>query len=175
MTGSTSESTSGPTPDSVVALLTRLCAHLAWADTVAATELESLPPGCAERGRAEAIYAHLASVEHSWFARLVQERAQHPLWPALTIAQAHALAQDTAAAYAAHISRPGWVDQTVTYANTSGTTFSNRVSDVLAHVALHGSYHRGQLALLARQGAGTPALTDYIAFLRNIEPTTLRT
>ena len=54
----------------------------------------------------------------------------------------------------------------VDYRNSAGQAFRNRVDDVLAHVALHGSYHRGQLALLARQGGGTPALTDYIAFVR---------
>jgi uncharacterized damage-inducible protein DinB len=33
-------------------------------------------------------------------------------------------------------------------------------------VALHGSYHRGQIALLVRAGGSTPAPTDYIAFIR---------
>jgi uncharacterized damage-inducible protein DinB len=35
-------------------------------------------------------------------------------------------------------------------------------------VALHGSYHRGQIALLMRQGGGAPAATDYIAFVRDM-------
>lgn len=37
----------------------------------------------------------------------------------------------------------------------------------LAHVVLHGSYHRGQIALLTRAGGGTPAATDYILFIRS--------
>ena len=31
---------------------------------------------------------------------------------------------------------------------------------------LHGAYHRGQIALLLREGGAEPAPTDYIAFVR---------
>jgi len=31
---------------------------------------------------------------------------------------------------------------------------------------MHGCYHRGQVAMLIRDGGGTPAPTDYIAFVR---------
>jgi uncharacterized damage-inducible protein DinB len=54
----------------------------------------------------------------------------------------------------------------IDYTNTAGRAFRSRVDDILTHVALHGSYHRGQLAMLARQGGGEPASTDYIAFVR---------
>jgi uncharacterized damage-inducible protein DinB len=40
------------------------------------------------------------------------------------------------------------------------------VGDMLLHVALHGAYHRGQIALLVRAGGSTPSPTDYIAFIR---------
>jgi uncharacterized damage-inducible protein DinB len=33
-------------------------------------------------------------------------------------------------------------------------------------VGLHGVYHRGQVALLVRQGGGTASPTDYIIFTR---------
>jgi uncharacterized damage-inducible protein DinB len=40
------------------------------------------------------------------------------------------------------------------------------VKDILTHVGLHGVYHRGQIALLARQGGGTAVATDYIIYTR---------
>jgi uncharacterized damage-inducible protein DinB len=40
------------------------------------------------------------------------------------------------------------------------------VEDILLQIFLHGTYHRGQVALLLRQGEATPAPTDYIAYVR---------
>ena len=56
----------------------------------------------------------------------------------------------------------------ITYRNRAGKEYRNTVGDILAHVALHGSHHRGQLALLVRQGGGVPAGTDYITYLWEI-------
>jgi uncharacterized damage-inducible protein DinB len=36
----------------------------------------------------------------------------------------------------------------------------------LMHVALHGAYHRGQIAQVIRQGGGEPVNTDFITFQR---------
>jgi uncharacterized damage-inducible protein DinB len=40
------------------------------------------------------------------------------------------------------------------------------VADVLTHVAMHGVYHRGQIAGAVRAANGTPAYTDYIQAVR---------
>ena len=61
---------------------------------------------------------------------------------------------------------PGDLDRDVTYTNSAGQEFTSRVEDILLHVVMHGSYHRGQVAMLIRDGGGTPAPTDYIAFVR---------
>jgi uncharacterized damage-inducible protein DinB len=34
------------------------------------------------------------------------------------------------------------------------------------HVAMHGSYHRGQITMLVRDAGAEPQPTDYIAFVR---------
>ena len=52
------------------------------------------------------------------------------------------------------------------YTNTKGQQFSNRLSDVALHVAFHGVYHRGQIAVLVRQNGGTPVDTDFIQAVR---------
>jgi uncharacterized damage-inducible protein DinB len=54
----------------------------------------------------------------------------------------------------------------ITYKNTKGIEFTTPVSDILMHVAMHGAYHRGQIALLVRNSGGTAANTDYITFTR---------
>lgn len=157
-------------PEVFTPLLTRLFTHLAWADEVAVNAVQAIPPGTAEQERAEAIYAHLAAVEHVWLARLRGEAARYSIWPSLDLKQARLLGRETATQYTAYIGALDSTDPIVTYVNTSGVQFISRATDILAHVALHGSYHRGQLALLARQGGSSPAVTEYIAFVRSAEP-----
>jgi len=55
----------------------------------------------------------------------------------------------------------------VSYRNSAGHPYQSTVEDILLHVALHGSYHRGQIATLLRQSGSEPVLTDYIAFIRD--------
>ncbi len=52
------------------------------------------------------------------------------------------------------------------YENTSGTPYQTRLEDIVIHVVNHGTYHRGQIALLLRQQDQDPLATDYIVFNR---------
>jgi uncharacterized damage-inducible protein DinB len=72
-----------------------------------------------------------------------------------------------AAAYAEFLARLGESNPPVTYTNSKGETFTNSASDILAQVFSHGCYHRGQIAALVKRGGGTPAMTDFIFFVRN--------
>lgn len=53
----------------------------------------------------------------------------------------------------------------LTYQNFKGETWTYPMSEVLVHVANHGTYHRGQVATLLRQIGKTPISTDYLRFL----------
>ncbi|MFL5508025.1 MAG: DinB family protein, partial [Gemmatimonadaceae bacterium] len=52
------------------------------------------------------------------------------------------------------------------YKNSAGEQFTSSVENILTHVFMHGSYHRGQVASLVRAGGDTPSPTDYIFFTR---------
>jgi uncharacterized damage-inducible protein DinB len=54
----------------------------------------------------------------------------------------------------------------VHYRNSAGDEFDNAIEDILVHVAMHGSYHRGQITMLVRDAGAEPQPTDYIAFVR---------
>ena len=57
-------------------------------------------------------------------------------------------------------------DQNISYNNLAGESFTSELSDILIHLANHGSYHRGQIATLLRQNGYEPLPTDYILFTR---------
>lgn len=54
----------------------------------------------------------------------------------------------------------------ITYKNSSGTGFSDKVKDILFHTINHSTYHRAQIALLLREGGIDPINTDYIFYKR---------
>jgi len=58
------------------------------------------------------------------------------------------------------------IDQKVPYKNSKGESFDSRVEDVLTHVAMHGTYHRGQIAADLRAAGAAPPYTDFIHAVR---------
>jgi uncharacterized damage-inducible protein DinB len=54
----------------------------------------------------------------------------------------------------------------VSYRKSAGRDFRNSVRDIVIHVTMHGSYHRGQIARLVRAAGGEPPYTDYIQYRR---------
>ena len=150
-------------------VLARLFEHMAWADAAAREAVRRMPADAPELTRATAIYAHLFGAEQLWLARLGGRPAEYPVWPTLGLDVAGRLAADTVRAFQALVARldDASLAREVSYVNSAGRAFTNRVDDILLQVAMHGSYHRGQIALLVRQGGGEPAPTDYIVFARH--------
>ena len=54
----------------------------------------------------------------------------------------------------------------VIYKNFKGHEFQTPLGEILLHVALHGTYHRGQIARVMRENGETPVDTDFITFVR---------
>ena len=152
-----------------VNVLAELLDHVAWADERAVAALRTLPDASAERAQGTRLYAHLAGAAHTWLARLEHRVPEHAVWPELTLDEAIALADASLAGLRAIARRDeSALAEEVEYRNSAGQSFRNTVAELLSQVALHGSYHRGQLALLTRQGGGTPAATDYIVYVRGV-------
>lgn len=145
--------------------LTQLIAHLAWADDRVLAALRSATepdPSCLE------VFAHVLAAEHVWLARLQGKSPRHPVWPALSLEECAGLVQANQRELTAYVAALGPSDLTrgITYKNSAGQEFTSILEDILLHVCLHGSYHRGQIAWALRRGGGVPMPTDYIAFTR---------
>jgi uncharacterized damage-inducible protein DinB len=54
------------------------------------------------------------------------------------------------------------------YSNLSGKSFTCSLSDLLIHLANHGTHHRGQIATLLRQHGFDPLPMDYIFYSREL-------
>ena len=112
--------------------------------------------------------APVLGAEPVWLARIAGKPASVAVWPRLTLDGCARLAAENTAALRRLLREetPEFLAREVTYTNSAGRTYDSRIDDILLHVALHGAYHRGQVALIVRMAEGIPAPTDYIAFVR---------
>jgi uncharacterized damage-inducible protein DinB len=146
--------------------LQRLVDHLAWADR---RTLEALRAMHAVPIDALRLYGHLLAAEETWLSRIEERPAAVPIWPSLSLEECEALAARNHVAYRAFAASlaAGDAGRALRYRNSQGEEFTNTVEEILLHVALHGSYHRGQVARIVRGEGATPLATDYIVFIRN--------
>ncbi len=145
--------------------LLRLLAHMRWADDLVA---DALTAGESSDPEANRLFAHIASVEHLWYSRILGRPAELPVWPTLSVSQAREVAARHADLFDALVSEadPAATGRRVAYRNSKGRTYESSVSDIVTHVCMHGGYHRGQIARQLRAAGREPPYTDYIEFTR---------
>ena len=113
--------------------------------------------------------AHIVAAESLWLTRVRNEPPALPVWPDMSLVQLEPHLASLARGWqgfltglaASDLSRP------IAYKNSQGEEWVSALSDVMAHVVLHSSYHRGQIASGLRAGGHAPAYTDYIHCTRN--------
>jgi uncharacterized damage-inducible protein DinB len=136
-----------------------------WADDIVADALTSDDSSDPEAVR---LFAHIAAVEHLWYSRILARPAEVAVWPALSVGDARELAARHADLFDALVTDADEraLARRVTYRNSKGRTYESSVADIVTHVAMHGGYHRGQIARQLRAAGREPPYTDYIQFTR---------
>jgi uncharacterized damage-inducible protein DinB len=136
----------------------RLFAYGDWANREALESLRADAPPAALRRM-----AHILGAERTWFQRIT-EGPPVEVWPDLTPDACKAQVADLRRRWQgllASLDDQG-LARKVSYVNTKGRKFESTVGEILMHVALHGAYHRGQIAADVRTHGRDPAYTDYI-------------
>ena len=114
--------------------------------------------------------AHIVMAEWVWLRRWKGDMPTAlPEWM-----QAPALATTEAELRAIEAERAAFLDtlsdddlvQPLTYRKFNGDVFTDRLVDLLQHVANHSTYHRGQLTTMFRQVGAVPPSTDVTVYLR---------
>jgi uncharacterized damage-inducible protein DinB len=145
--------------------LKRLMDHLAWADE---RVLASLRQARVSHPAAIALYAHILGAEHAWMSRILGTPPVFAIWPQITLDECESQSAENVKALRSFVSTltPNDRQKQITYRNSAGAEFTTGLEDILLHVALHGSYHRGQVAAILRGAGDEPAPTDYIQWVR---------
>jgi len=119
--------------------------------------------------RSRAILAHLLTTEEEYFARHHgKDSTGFNFWPELSISECGELARSTSEKYEKLLRRfeEEGLDIGVRYRNSKGSAFVNDFREMLTHVVMHSSIHRGNIILKIREDGFEPPKIDYIIYLR---------
>ncbi len=147
----------------------RMFAYDDWANRECLAAMRAAEPVPADTIRR---MAHILSAQKLWLDRILKQPQSMPVWPASTIEDCMALADEMSSAWQLYLTRlanqfaPGSLDDKVEYRNSKGEVWSSCVEDILTHVLFHSAYHRGQIALQMRDAGTEPAYTDFIHAVR---------
>ena len=115
--------------------------------------------------------AHALVADRVWLLRLEGEpTAGIDLWPDLDADGCRALARRNAEAYARFLDGPLDLGALAAYRTSGGAAHETPTRDVLDHVLLHASHHRGQANAALRAAGTAPPWVDVIAWVRQGEP-----
>jgi uncharacterized damage-inducible protein DinB len=151
----------------------KLVRHLEWADQRVLASLRSAPNA---PDKALEIYSHILGSEHVWLSRMYGTPPRLAVWPSLALDACESVAAENVAQLKKVVAAVTGdaLERGITYRNSAGDQFSSTLEDILTHVFMHGSYHRGQVAAMIRAAGDTPSPTDYIFFARGSPAATRR-
>ncbi len=143
----------------------KLFDHDAWANR---ETLESLKKTADPPWRSLKIMAHIIAAEDLWLVRLNQSGEAVVVWPEMSLDQLELHLNRLEKAWKQYLSgiNSGELLQIISYTNSKGEPWTNKVEDILLHTAMHSNYHRGQIALDVRTSGLVPAYTDFIHSVR---------
>lgn len=145
--------------------LIRLLKYDAWANEDVLRALKGMKDPSA---RAIQLLAHIASAQWLWLERMKGVPQSLPVWPEWTLDNIDSQLPKLKREWKIFLGERKAADLALRfqYTNSKGEHFSSTIGDASLHVAMHGAYHRGQIALAMRDSGGEPAYTDFIHSVR---------
>jgi len=128
--------------------------------------------GCLERQaitdeKILSVLGHLVSANFIWLNRIKDlPKSKYELWGKYDVPALKRMVEDADEQWMNFIHENENFDRVLKYKNYVGDYFENNVQQIMIHLVNHGSYHRGQVAMLLRQKGFEPINTDFITYDR---------
>jgi uncharacterized damage-inducible protein DinB len=123
-----------------------------------------------ESERSLQVLAHILITKQEYFERLSgKDSTGFNFWPDLQILECHGLADSTTQTYKKLLddSDEFGLERMAKYKTSEGVPSENSYRDMLTHVLVHSSIHRGNIVLKMREEGLEPPKIDYILYLRD--------
>lgn len=144
----------------------QMYAHLHWANQQI---LETLQKHRNVLPQVLDLFSHILFSERVWITRLQGgDTSQMSIWSPVSLDVCITLVKQNEESFTSILQSltQERYDQSLSYTNSKGITFTNSVQEILTHVALHGQYHRGQINARLRTEGLEPVNIDFITFVR---------
>ncbi len=138
-----------------------------WANRRTMAALEIYPSD-----RSRQILAHILITKQEYFDRLGgKDSTGFDFWPDLDLKECKQLSDATTASYNVLLNEAyeSSLERIAIYKTSEGVPYENSVRELLTHVLLHSSIHRGNLVLKMREEGLEPPKIDYIIYLRETD------
>jgi len=118
------------------------------------------------------LMAHLFAAQQVWLSRCKEEPTiSYALWPDWSADTFEQMINDNHQKWINFLE--GLLDddfgKQVSYENSRGEGFENKLSDILAHVINHGTHHRAQAGQHLKLAGIELPNTDYILYIRELK------
>lgn len=128
--------------------------------------------GCLERQaitdeKILTVMGHLMSANFIWLNRIKDlPKSKYELWGKYDVPALKQMVEEADEQWMNFIHEHENFDRVLKYRNYVGDYFESNVQQIMIHLVNHGSYHRGQVAMLLRQRGFEPINTDFITYDR---------
>lgn len=136
--------------------------HEHWANLKV---LESMIAATETPQRVIEIFSHTIAAQRIWLDRISGNKTDLKVWEVFDTAIMLELLEINYTDINKIIENQD-LEQLIAYQNSAGQHFTNTINQILSHLALHASYHRGQVVLLLKGKTEVLPATDYILYLR---------
>ena len=115
------------------------------------------------------VFGHLMAANFIWLNRIKdQPKSKYELWGKYDLVELKRMVGEADELWMSFIKENESFDRQMKYHNYVGDYFENNVQQIMIHLVNHGTYHRGQVAMLLRQQGFEPVNTDFITYDRVI-------
>ena len=115
------------------------------------------------------VFGHLMAANFIWLNRINGlPKSKYELWGKYELDELRNMVEEADQLWMNFINEHENFDRLMKYHNYVGDYFENNVQQIMIHLVNHGTYHRGQVAMLLRQKGFEPVNTDFITYDRVI-------
>ncbi len=144
-----------------------LIAYEQWANnaiTYSLVKIEELPP------KALSFMSHIIDAQITWLGRIKNIETNVRVWKDYSIEEISGKLNTSSSDLKDYVNsiRNEDLEKIIIYKNTKGESFQSSLEDILTHLIIHSSYHRGQIILLIKPVVPVLPYTDYIHYARTV-------
>jgi uncharacterized damage-inducible protein DinB len=144
----------------------KLYRYNAWAN---ARVLDAMVQQRVEDEKILTLMSHVLTAQLLWLHRVQGlPPPDYELWKRYPLQQLLDMNEEASLRWSKFVEEQDRFDQSLRYHNYVGHSYENKVEQIMIHLVNHGTYHRGQVALLLRERGFEPVNTDYITYDRVI-------